>query len=67
MLAVLRALKDLQDSGDQAAPALGLLVVWEVGIPRKSAVLAAAADSIARTGEMETASSAELDSGKMWI
>jgi hypothetical protein len=63
MLALLRALEDLQDSGGQAAPTLGLLVVWEVGIPRKSAVLAAAPDGIARTGERAIASSTVRDSG----
>jgi hypothetical protein len=61
MLAVLRELEDLQDSGGQAAPALGLFVVWELGIPRKTAVLAAAFDSIARKREM--ASSTGRDSG----
>jgi hypothetical protein len=67
MLAVLRELQDLQDSRDQAAPALGLFVVWELRIPRESALLAAAFDSNSRRGEREMASSTGRDSCKTWL
>jgi hypothetical protein len=67
MVAVLRALEDLQNSRGQAAPALGLFVVWEVGIPRKSAAVAAAFDNTARRGERKLASSTGGDSCKTWL